>query len=133
MASLETLAPLPRRHILTYHDTQAPGAPGNTMLPVTGTLAIFRLQTGPKPIGRKVQVVLGFEALQETPFLLKPPSVRVNSVLCTSTPQVQNTALTYDAPDAALAGEAHTIEVESTDGKPFKVIWVEIKIAGEQT
>ena len=128
MASLETLAPLPRRHILTYADTRAPGEPDNNSLPLTGKLAFFRLQTGPRPSGRRVQVVLGFEPLQEAPVFFKPPTVRVNAVLCRATPQVQGTNITYDVPEEALAAEAHTIEVESADDKPFKVVWVEISI-----
>ena len=76
-----------------------PGEAGNEPLPVSGTLAIFRLQTGPRPGGRKVQVILGFELPQDKPTLFAPPAVRVNSILCEGTPRVQGTMVTYDVPE----------------------------------
>jgi hypothetical protein len=129
MSSLNAVAALPRRHILTYRDTRAPGEPDNDSLPQTGTLAVFRLHTGPRPVGREVRVVLGFEALQDAPFLFKPPVVRVNGVLCAQTPeQVGGTTIAYTVPQHALADEAHTVEIDSDDGKPFTVVWVEMAV-----
>ena len=122
MSSLATLDPLPRRHILTYDDTQAPGEPGNTMLPVEGKLAIFRLRTGPRPTGRKVQVTLGFELLQPAPAFFAPPKVRVNGVPCSEHPQQHGTNCIYDVPEDALTDESHTIEIDCVEDKPFKVV-----------
>jgi hypothetical protein len=128
MASLETLKVLPRRHLLTYRDTRAPGEAHNETLPASGSLAIFRLQTGPRPTGRRVQVVLGFELPTDKPILLTPPRLRVNSILCEGTPEVQGSLATYAVPEAALADEIHTIEVEADEGKTFKIVWAEIAI-----
>ena len=129
MASLDTLQALPRRHLLTYRDTRAPGEAPNETLPASGSLAIFRLQTGPRPTGRRVKVVLGFEMASDKPALLAPPRVRVNSVLCTETPEVQGAMVSYAVPADALADEITTVEVEADAGKSFKIVWVEIAIA----
>ncbi len=129
MASLDTLAALPRRHLLTYRDTRAPGEAPNETLPASGSLAIFRLQTGPRPTGRRVSVVLGFEMSGDKPTLLTPPRLRVNSVLCTDTPETHGAMVTYPVPEHALADEITTIEVEAEPGKTFKIVWAEVAIA----
>lgn len=132
MSSVATLDRLSRRHVVTYRDTQAPGEVGNKLLPATGKLAIFRLHTGPRPAGRKVQVVLGFENESPRPALFKPPAVRVHAVLCPGIAQVQGTNAVYDVPGEALGDEIHTVEVESTDGQPFKIVWVEMSVAARE-
>ena len=128
MAAIETLAPLPRRHLLTYRDTRAPGEASNETLPQTSMLATFRLATGPRPAGRLVSVVLGFALPQDKAVHFAPPRVRVNSVLCTAIPQVQGSTVTYPAPAEAPGDEVHVIEVESATDRPFTVNWVEISI-----
>ena len=128
MASPEALAQLPRRHLLTYRDTRAPGEACNETLPQTGTLAIFRLATGPRPVGRRVTVTLGFRLPSEQATFLACPRVRVNSVLCTGAVEVQGANATYVAPTEALADEVTTVEVESVNDKPFTIIWVEVRV-----
>lgn len=128
MASVESLDLLPRRHLLTYHDTRAPGEASNEMLPQTGTLATFRLATGPKPVGRPVSVVLGFALPQDKAAHFTPPRVRVNSVFCTAIPQVHGSSVVYPVPEEALGDEVHAIEVESANDRPLTVNWVEMSI-----
>jgi hypothetical protein len=128
MAAVESLDPLPRRHVLTYRDTRAPGEADNETLPQTGTLAVFRLATGPRPAGRAVSVVLGFALPQDKASHLVPPRVRVNTTLCSAIPQVQGTTVTYAVPEEALGDEVHAIEVESADDRPFTVNWVELSV-----
>ena len=99
------------------------------MLPQTGTLAIFRLATGPRPTGRSVSVVLGFELPADRATHLVPPRIRVNSVLCTAIPQVCGSTVIYPVPDDALGDEVHTVEAASANDKPFTVIWVELSIS----
>ncbi len=51
--SLETLAGKPRRHVVTYPDTWAPGEPGAYALPAglnRGSTTAIRIDTGPRPI-----------------------------------------------------------------------------------
>ena len=84
--------------MLTYRGTRAPGEASNETLPQAGTLATFRLATGPKPVGRAVSVVLGSALPQDKANHFTPPRIRVNSVLCTAIPQVQGS--TSDLPGA---------------------------------
>jgi hypothetical protein len=128
MASAESLNPLPRRHLLTYRDTRAPGEASNETLPQTGTLAIFRLATGPQPVERPVSVVLGFALPQDKATHFTPPRVRVNSMLCTAIPQIHDSSVVYPVPEEALGDEVHAIEVESANDRPFTVNWVELSI-----
>ena len=153
MSSLEALQALPRRHVVTYREVLAPGelVPVNPMvlatrlggthvwsemrpieypLPAVGLHLAFRLQTGPKPTGRKVQVVLGLEA--DTDATVYAPMVRVNSVECArseSESEYGDGVFTYDVPEDGLADEEHVIEVMgniATGGKFLKVTRVEL-------
>jgi len=83
VGSLETLAGKPRRHILTYADTWAPGEPQAIPLPATcgaGTWSAFRLPTGPQPVSGKVAAILGIHG--ETPIDEPTIEVRVNGEVC---------------------------------------------------
>jgi len=99
-------------------------------LPAVGLHLAFRLQTGPKPTGRKVQVVLGLEA--DTDATVYAPMVRVNSVECArseSESEYGDGVFTYDVPEDGLADEEHVIEVMgniATGGKFLKVTRVEL-------
>ena len=129
MRSLDTLAKLPRRHLVTYRQITAPGelmsrnphveaaknqaselGPGEFYLPAQGEHLAFRLQTGPRPTGRKVSLVIGIEdgADGDSPA----PAVLVNDVSCPprETSRGRGT-FTYDVSEDALSDEEHVIEV----------------------
>jgi len=142
MNSIPTLEPLHRRHIVTLRSTVAPGElvarppigrPGESVfvdasLPAKGKYASFRLQTGPQPVGRKVQVVLGMHECRQSQI-----SIRVNGVPGSLAEREQEgDRLRFDVPPDALADEAHVIEVYANliGGPPFTITWVEIDIAG---
>jgi hypothetical protein len=81
--SLETLAGKPRRHVLTYADTWAPGEPRAMPLPMpckAGSWAEFRLPTGPPPETGEVAAVLGTQG--EISADDQMMEVRVNGELC---------------------------------------------------
>ena len=76
-----------RRHVVTYDDVYAVGAPGAKQLPiniggtrdhVTGFSAL-RIPTGPIPAGRRVTVVLGFA---KEPFNVEDVTVYLNAKKC---------------------------------------------------
>ena len=136
--SLETLATRHRRHVVTYREITAPGEllarqpilePGevsfvDAALPARGKYGIFRLQTGPKPTGRKVRVILEFAQSQNSII-----RIRVNGVLCDlEDRQKDGKRLYFDVPEEARSDEAHVIEVYA-DGPPFTITWVEMDIA----
>ena len=124
---------------MTYREITAPGElvrkppivnPGELsfvdgVLPAKGKYGIFRLQTGPKPTGRQVKVILELMDSQESQI-----TIRVNGVLCDLLSREEETdRLHFNVPQEALADEAHVIEVYA-DGPPFTITWVEIEIAG---
>ena len=136
--SLEVLATRHRRHVVTYREITAPGElvarqtiiePGeisfvDAALPARGNYGIFRLQTGPKPTGRKVQVVLGLKEGRDSVV-----SVRVNGVLCSPAAREEGGGrLHFDVPEEARSDEAHVIEVYA-DGPQFTITWVEMDVA----
>jgi hypothetical protein len=149
MSSLETSQALPRRHIITYREILAPGelvarnarlllpkwssselSRIDSPLPMVGSDLIFRLQTGPKPSGRKVQVVIGLE--KDTDTSLVPPKMRVNGVSCSlSDGQDGSTLMTYDVPEEALAEKEHVIELTANlrHGQFIKINRLEFVIA----
>jgi len=77
---LSTMTGKPRRHILTYSDTWAPGEPvGTNGLPAAadpGRWHEFRLAVGPKPTSGNESVLLGIE--KATAEDLRQWSVRLN-------------------------------------------------------
>jgi len=64
IGNLETVADKPRRHVVTYADTWAPGEPRAAALPAgrsAGGWAAFRVATGPRPQSGEVTAILGIE------------------------------------------------------------------------
>jgi hypothetical protein len=126
MRNQESLAQLPRTHAVTYRDVRAPGEPADNALPATGTRAAFRLQTGPKPQARKVEVLLELDATDTNEIV--PPAVRVNGTACAALARDGAAVFRYLVPKPALADGAHVVEAEAGGGKPFKIVRVEIVI-----
>ena len=124
MASIESLDKLPRRHAVTFRDVRAPGEPADAPLPASGKLCAFRLQTGPKPTGRAVELLLELEGPPEK----EPPRARVNGVLCPDPKKSDAHVFIYAVPPEALADEVHVIEVEAGERKAMEIVRVELAI-----
>jgi hypothetical protein len=124
MKSVAALERLPRRHAVTYRDTRAPGEPADNPLPATGSLCQFRLQTGPKPTGRQVEVLLELEpaAEGETPA----PEVRVNSLVCPAPRREGKAVFIYPVPAEALTDEETVVEAA---GSGMRIVRVEVAVA----
>lgn len=133
MQKIETLDALPRTHAVTYHDIRAPGEPRVNALPATNTQAdmpwppgcAFRIQTGPKPEGRAVEVLLEFAPDSIAPEKAK---IYVNSVLCPPKAGASGNVHTYAVPAESLLDEAQVVDVVAAD--PFTIVRVELAIAG---
>jgi hypothetical protein len=123
MGSLADLDRLPRRHAVTYRDVRAPGEPADTPLPASGGLCQFRLQTGPRPTGRKVEALLEVGSA-DTPA----PDLRVNGVLCPAPTKPSERVFVYPVPDNALTDESHVVEATATEGKPLNILRVEFAV-----
>ena len=129
VGDLATLAGKPRRHVLTFADTWAPGEPRAIPLPATvpaGRWHAFRLHIGPSPDQRRVQVVLGIE--EGMPDGLE---VRVNGEPCTPAGRIQlpqpapdAPAYAFDVPPAVLR-RGYTV-IELCPAVTTRIGWVEL-------
>jgi hypothetical protein len=128
MGSLEALDALPRRHAVTYRDIRALGEASDYPLPASGGILGFRLQTGPRPTGRKVEALIEVSA-EETPA----PELRVNSILCPAPAKQGDTVFVYAVPAEALAEEEHVVEATAAEGKPLTIVRVEFAVGEKKT
>ena len=80
--------------------------------------------TGPRPTGRKAQVVLGTEDGRPG----AAPQVRVNDVKCNIAAE-DDILCTYDVPEDALAEGEHVIEVMTDEDAAVRVTRVEFIVA----
>jgi hypothetical protein len=126
MADAKSLERLPRCHAVTYRDVHAPGEPIDHPLPASGSQCSFQLQTGPKPLGRKVELLLEFEPPKATE--LSAPVVRVNGVVCPQPTKNGPAIFIYPVPEAALTDEVTVIEARAVAGASMKIVRVEVSI-----
>ncbi len=134
LQSAATLAAQPRLHAVAYRDVRAPGEPADNALPATDLRqdfqwppgCAFRIQTGPKPVGRSVELRLEFAAPSDADKL----RIFVNSVECPANGGGAGQLRTYPVPEAALQDEAQVVEIVSAKGTTFKVVRVELFVAG---
>jgi SSS family solute:Na+ symporter len=134
IGNLETLAGKPRRHVLTYADTWAPGEPRAYPLPArcsAGGWAAFRIHTGPRPRSGEAIAALGIvgDTLVEKQTL----QVRVNGELCRFTGPCD---LPQPKPDFKVHGFAVPLAqmnrgynlIEVTPRKEVTFGWVEFSV-----
>ncbi len=134
IGSLATLQGKPRRHVLTYADTWAPGEPPAiplpTPCPADGWCA-WRLPTGPTPAG-EVTVMLGLlEGTEDTDDM----EVRLNGTPCPPCGRITLPAPAppfpvygFTVPREAMQCGEQVIEVHSPQAVTFG--WVEISVHG---
>jgi len=139
IGSLETLDGKPRRHVLTFADTWAPGEPRAIPLPATcrpGEWRAFRLHTGPKPEPGEVIAALGIEGGAAVgPETLE---VRVNGELCAllglvdlPKPRPDFPVYGFSVPLAAMRRGYNLIEVMARQELRFG--WVELMLRPSRT
>lgn len=134
LGSLDTLRGKPRRHIVTYADTRAPGQPAAALLPlrcVAGSYANVRIHLGERPDGQRAEVRLGFEGAEAVAG--GEIEVRVNGVRCeyagqgnVSKPNPDKPVMRYAVPDAALKDGVHVIDIRPT--QDMTLVWAEIAV-----
>ena len=124
VGQLQTLAGKARRHILTYADTYAPGEVRAVPLPreLTGGWTAFRLPTGPKPAGMRVEIRLGFDGTGLKEVRLNGEPCVVDGLRLLPKPRSSGEALIFLAPLKTVARGANVVEVMGTG----KMHWVEI-------
>lgn len=134
VGSLDTMAGKPRRHVVTYADTWAPGEPQALPLPRSlgpGGLAEFRLPTGPAPLsGQPVQVCLGLAGT--APLAPEDLQVRVNGDWCAyaGKPALGQVGPThaFKVPAGMLRRGDNVIEVVNATAAEKQIVWVEVAL-----
>ena len=135
--SLETITKKPRRHVVTYRDTIAPGMSSDVVLPVDGFKgATFRICTGPAPKKADVFVVAGLaqvDGMAQSKF-----EILINGKTCASASDCTDLslfsgvarALQQLCPSGSLRDGYNEIQIKQLPGEPEqKIVWVELRIA----
>jgi hypothetical protein len=132
--NLDTLSGKPRRHMITYADTWAPGEPRPQQLPapcVPKGWNAFRVPTGPRPASGRAVVRLGIQGAAEAE--VKGWEVRVNGELCSFAGMVKpdhcrpdDPMFEFLAPPSAMNRGYNLIEI--LPQAEAKIVWVEMAI-----
>lgn len=130
LGSIEDMQNKPRRHIVTYVDTSAPGQPIGNPLPkalAKNERASFRVHIGPLPKGGTSRVVIGLTGCADDILL------RINSTRCAAkgsirldAPAPECETYCFEIPEGALMQEYNIIELCA--GGDCVVRWVELDI-----
>jgi hypothetical protein len=129
--SLATLQGKPRRHVITYPDTWAPGEPQAIPLPQSiakGQWRTFRIPTGPKPAQANIEIRLGIEdALpRDWKVLLNGAPCAYSSDTKPEKPNSPAPMFSFRVPPTALQRGYNAIEIEATANA--RIVWVELSI-----
>ena len=132
---IEKMQGKPRRHIVAYPDTWAPGEPKGILLPLDlnpkqpGEL---RIHIGPRPQNQKTRVILGFE--QPAPPNAPSFEVRVNGALAqyatpadVRVPDTPMHLLAFLVPDSALQDGYNLVEIHPAE--KCRIVWAEFNIS----
>jgi len=129
--SLETMAGKPRRHVVTFSDTWAPGEPEGRLLPAPmnpGEWKEFRIHVGPRPECRSW---IGLCA--DAPFSAEALEVRLNGAPCGpcvmtefAKPRAELPSYAWEIPEEALKGGFNLVEIRSDMENRLR--WVEIGV-----
>lgn len=134
LQSEASLAPLARRHAVTFHDIRAPGEAADNPLPATDPHRDFqwppgcaiRVVTGPRPVHRATSLELEFGADTPAPEKLR---VFVNGTECPVAAGATGRVRSYPVPAAVLQDEAQVVEVISSPDTAFSIVRLELVVA----
>ena len=134
--SAKTVATKPRRHVVTYRDTVAPGMSSDVRLPVDGFKGgTFRIYTGPKPKKADAFVVVGLaqaDGMAQGKF-----EITINGSKCTPAPDLADLSLfsgvaravQHQCPSDSLHDSYNEIQIKQLPGTPEqKIVWVELRV-----
>ncbi|MBN2090393.1 hypothetical protein JW964_12340 [candidate division KSB1 bacterium] len=128
MKSPDRLVTQSRRHLLTFRDVFAPGEATDYPLPASGKRLLFRLPTGPKPVGRWVIAKIGINKGDE--MRERPIELLVNSTQCEFIER-QGAIYHYKIPENVLQEGVQLLEVFSLVEESVTVERVEIEVGGK--
>jgi hypothetical protein len=131
---LATLAGKPRRHVVTYADTWAPGEPHGSTLPLEvgpGRWAAIRIQTGPKPQGQAAEVALGIEGgaagIAQWQVRLNGARLEHAGALPARKPGPAAPLHGWRVPADALQRGHNLVEVQATEAG--RIAWAEVAVS----
>ncbi|MCK5155397.1 MAG: hypothetical protein KAQ69_03120, partial [Spirochaetales bacterium] len=135
--TLKTATAHPRRHVVTYSDTWAPGEPEVYALPAwcsQGQAAAFNIHIGPRPAAGKVMVFIGLG--EESTCEFGHLEVHVNGELCSesgSAPPghihpIVKTMAGFDVPLSAVKDGYNRVDVTNSEMALYQIVWVEIMV-----
>jgi hypothetical protein len=134
--SLEIATQKPRRHVVTYRDTVAPGMSSDVVLPVDGLKkGTFRIYSGPAPKKADILVVAGLpqaEGMAQSKF-----EITINGKKCSPASDLADLSLFSGvaravqhqcSPDSLRDGY-NEIQIKQLPGEPQQeIVWVELRI-----
>lgn len=133
---LEAVSKKPRRHVVTYRDTVAPGMSNDVRLPVDGFKGgAFRIHIGPKPEQADSFVVVGLA--QSDSMARCRLEVTLNGQVCAPASDLDDLsplsgvarAGRFACPAQSLRGGYNDVQIRQLPGEPEqKIVWVELRI-----
>lgn len=130
--AMKTIAGKPRRHVVTYPDTSAPGEADACLLPAAcrpGRWNAFRLDTGPAPVEQKAEARIAVEGA--APEGMASSALLVNGVRCSyegirtvEKPAPNAPLLAFAVPSGTVQNGHNVIELSATTAAT--VVWVEL-------
>ena len=134
VGELSTLEGKPRRHIMTYADTWAPGEASAIPLPKdcqAGRWYGFRIATGSVPATNKINAFLGITGISEE--VVKQSVIRINGEICPLTgvaelpkPKPDVPVYQFAIPRTLMNRGYNVIEISPKEN--CQVVWTEIGI-----
>jgi len=134
--NLEIVTQKPRRHLITYRDTVAPGMSSEVMLPVEGFKGgTFRIYIGPAPKKADAFVVAGLA--QADGMATSKFEITIHGKQCPPTTDLTDRSLfsgvaravQHRCPSDSLRDGYNEIQLRQQPGAPEqKIVWVELRI-----
>lgn len=134
--NLTTVTKKPRRHVITYRDTVAPGMSSDAVLPVDGFKGgTFRIFIGPEPRKAEALVVAGLpqaDGMAQSKFEVTingKKGVAASDLTDLSLFSGVARAIRHQCPPDTLRDGYNEIQIKQLPGEPQqKIVWVELRI-----
>lgn len=133
---MEEMIKMPRRHVVTYHDTVTSGVPNNVALPVYGFKGgAFHIYIGPSPRSGKAHFIIGLEKKEDV--MKASFDTKINENICKQvmtnikTDKLPNVfrEIWFECPVEFMKNGYNSITLKQSGlQKEQKIIWAELRI-----